>query len=259
MILDKLKVPEFEVEHRQQHGMSKTSEYKSWADMKRRCNQPTHPKYKWYGARGISIDPKWNKSFMAFFKDMGPRPSPKHTLDRIESNGNYNKANCRWLTKELQLVNRSRPPKAKNKYRGVYTNGLRYRAIFVFKREKKYLGTFDSALEAAKAWDNKAYEVHGELACLNFPREDQMSKGDEVREWQCEVCKCSGVGERVPQHDCIWMLQLDVMSYKQDAESLRKQNEIYREALSKIADYTVWDKATMVSAAKEALKVGKDE
>lgn len=80
-------------------------EYNSWASMIQRCTNPSTPNFKWYGAKGVAIDPRW-RVFKNFLKDMGPRPSMEHTLDRIDPSGNYEPGNCRWATWDIQSKNK---------------------------------------------------------------------------------------------------------------------------------------------------------
>ena len=80
--------------------------YKSWRAMKTRCNNPNHNRYKFYGGRGISYDPKW-ENFLGFVEDMGERPEGL-TLDRVDVDGSYSAENCRWATYSQQNSNRRR-------------------------------------------------------------------------------------------------------------------------------------------------------
>lgn len=90
------------------HGMSKSPVWHVWKNMRRRCSYQKHPQWSDYGGRGISVCESWNKSFAAFWKDMGPRPSSKHSIDRIDNSGNYEPGNCRWATSAQQLRNTRR-------------------------------------------------------------------------------------------------------------------------------------------------------
>jgi hypothetical protein len=74
--------------------------------MKIRCYNRNSPDYPLYGGRGITVCAEWRESFPQFLLDMGPRPSHTHSLDRIDSNGNYEAANCRWATPTEQVRGR---------------------------------------------------------------------------------------------------------------------------------------------------------
>lgn len=82
------------------------AEYLAWSNMRRRCYSPTFTSYPWYGARGVTVCDRWRESFPAFLADVGPRPSPRHSLDRIDTAGPYEPGNCRWATKDVQQQNR---------------------------------------------------------------------------------------------------------------------------------------------------------
>ena len=88
------------------HGLSRTPEYNAWLNMNKRCYNENDPRYKWYGARGIFVCPEWRHDFAQFLRDMGPKPSPKHSIDRINNDGNYEPRNCRWATWKQQQNNR---------------------------------------------------------------------------------------------------------------------------------------------------------
>lgn len=91
---------------REPHGKCRTDEYIVWRGMKERCNNKNNSHYKDYGGRGIQVCDRWINSFSNFLSDMGKRPSSKHTLDRVDVNGNYEPSNCRWSTVEEQSSNK---------------------------------------------------------------------------------------------------------------------------------------------------------
>jgi len=87
------------------HGKTESPEYRVWGSMIKRCCNPKANRYDRYGGRGISVCERW-QSFEAFFEDMGPRPSPKHSIERRNNDGNYEKANCYWATWKEQARNK---------------------------------------------------------------------------------------------------------------------------------------------------------
>jgi hypothetical protein len=76
--------------------------------MKQRCVNPRNKAFKNYGARGISVCEKWRDSFQSFLDDVGLRPDPKLTIDRINNDGNYEPGNVRWATRSQQNLNTRR-------------------------------------------------------------------------------------------------------------------------------------------------------
>lgn len=88
------------------HGASDTSEYRIWGQMITRCTNPNVAHFKDYGGRGITVCDRWRTSFENFYADMGPRPSPGHSVDRRNNDRGYSPDNCRWATQEEQCGNK---------------------------------------------------------------------------------------------------------------------------------------------------------
>jgi hypothetical protein len=88
------------------HDKSKRPpEYNVWCSMRKRCRNPNSDDFGRYGGRGIAVCARWDR-FDNFLADMGRRPSPKHSLDRIDNDGDYEPGNCRWVTSKEQMRNR---------------------------------------------------------------------------------------------------------------------------------------------------------
>jgi len=99
------KAGKLNLKHGFTRGYKKTREYRIWVGMRNRCSDPNRVSWPNYGGRGIRVCERWN-DFRHFLADMGPRPSPRHSLDRINNDGNYEPGNVRWATARQQVKNR---------------------------------------------------------------------------------------------------------------------------------------------------------
>lgn len=148
-------------------GMSGTRPYQCWYDMVRRCTAEHRPRFEDYGGRGITYCDKW-KTFEGFWEDMQEGYSDELSLNRINNNGNYEKANCEWATDSVQVHNRRKRSKTTLK-----TIGGNYRSrddsmyarisITVCGVQKDiYLGTFSTEKEIAEAYDFASEILYGD-------------------------------------------------------------------------------------------------
>ena len=97
------------------HGMSRIPEYKVWKAMRQRCYLKTSKAYRHYGGRGITVCDRWRSSFENFISDMGRRPGPEFSIERVNNDGNYEPGNCIWATWSQQAKNKRPAPHPKRR------------------------------------------------------------------------------------------------------------------------------------------------
>jgi hypothetical protein len=88
------------------HGLRRRPEWNVWQRMIQRCHNSANKSFRLYGGRGVYVCDRWRHDFAAFYADMGPRPSPRHEIDRVRNDGPYEPGNCRWVTHRVNCRNR---------------------------------------------------------------------------------------------------------------------------------------------------------
>jgi hypothetical protein len=135
------------------HAMASSSEWRSWRHMKDRCLNQNDKRFGNYGGRGITVCERWLNSFDRFISDMGKRPTSKHSLDRIDVNGNYEPENCRWATPKQQARNKTLLRNNTSGICGIYfrekTN--RWLAHLTANGKQRFLGSFATKEKAIAA------------------------------------------------------------------------------------------------------------
>lgn len=143
------------IEKNTRHGLRYHKLYNTWANMVKRCTNPTNKGYKNYGGREIKVCEEW-LTLENFIKDMYPTYKEGLSIDRINVDGNYEPSNCRWATREIQARNtRKIHSHNKSNFRGVCLtpNKKRFVAQIGVNKKKIHIGTFKTDVEAAKAYD----------------------------------------------------------------------------------------------------------
>ena len=146
---------------RSSHRLTKHPLYETWNQMRQRCYNQKHKYYLYYGGRGISICEEWLdvKNFIKWVEATHPNIEG-YTLDRIDSEGNYEPENCRWADNFIQAVNKRMTKNNTSGFVGVSLekNKLKWKASIRFKHKIIYIGTFKTIQEAVEARDNYIIE-----------------------------------------------------------------------------------------------------
>lgn len=131
-------------------GLSLAPEYTNWLKMRQRCKDKNNNRYHSYGQQGVKVCKRWDNSFELFLKDMGPKPTPVHTIDRIDVTGDYTPENCRWADRLTQSLNKRVRSKTGVTGVALKQNG-KYKSTLLVSGKALFSGTFDTLRKAAAA------------------------------------------------------------------------------------------------------------
>jgi hypothetical protein len=158
-----------ETDKKCKHGFNKKGvvkkEYTAWQSMKDRCFNTNNQAYKNYGGRGLTVCDRWLESFENFLEDVGEAPSPKHSIDRINNDKNYEPGNVRWALRSTQLFNRRIEIRNTSGCTGVSFDKREQKWIAYINVNKKRinLGAFinkEDAIKSRKEAELKYYGFH---------------------------------------------------------------------------------------------------
>jgi hypothetical protein len=146
------------------HGLYKHKLYKVWITIKQKCNNPKSSRYRWYGARGISVCPLWRDNFISFYEHVMALPnamSPGYSIDRIDNDGNYEPGNIRWATQSIQMTNSRMRVDNKSGFAGIFYISLKrkYIAYIYHHKKMRHIGWYDD-IETAVNARNEYIKAH---------------------------------------------------------------------------------------------------
>ncbi len=216
------------------HKNQTSSEYISWSSMKHRCLNPKHDNYHLYGGKGVSIYPDWVNDFSKFLEYMGPKPTSKHTIDRIDLNGNYEPGNVRWATLVEQNTNRS------NTLRIIINGEILYLRDYCQKNDIDYVRVVNAARNNNISFNEVLEYVKkvplGILQYMSWKNLDRNLSDNPVDlSIQCEC------GHYNNEHSCGDVtniggccIKCDCQKYKYSAKQIRRLQEMKK----KITDFS---------------------
>lgn len=142
-------------DNRYKHGLCHTPEYIVWRGMVQRCYDVNYVRYPDYGGRGIDICPTWRHDFGRFYSDMGPRPSSKHQIDRLDNDKGYSLNNCEWKHQIENALNKRVYTNNQSGYKGVSfdkrAKAKPWRATVMRNKKQTQIGAFETPHEAHEA------------------------------------------------------------------------------------------------------------
>jgi hypothetical protein len=142
------------------HGMVGELTYIRWSAMKTRATNPNFSRADRYFEKGIGMCPSW-KDFCTFLEDMGECPSKEHSLDRIDSEGDYCKDNCRWVTQDIQTFNKLSKSEMSGRITGVYLHESGSWDARWYQNNRQCSKRFKVFIEAVKFRQEKELELYG--------------------------------------------------------------------------------------------------
>lgn len=141
------------------HGKAHSIEHIIWCNIKQRCLNSKSTFFHHYGGRGITMCDRWRDSFENFLEDMGKRPGPKLSIDRIDVNGNYEPSNCKWSTQSEQMRNIRMLKRNTSGFTGVHWD--RRKSVWIVqihmseKRRIKAFPTKEEAIACRQQWEQE--------------------------------------------------------------------------------------------------------